>query len=604
MTASNAFVDFLRTYGPSASSKALYDEHVYQSSTEHGVDPIHVDRPLVGELITNFQGLDPRNIILTGTAGDGKTWHSRQVFTALGGTIAEWNAGEGIVEFPLPSGHRLVIIKDLSQFHEDPRQEGILSEMLQAILKSSSDSVFLLCANDGQLLRFFRTYVSKHPDASTVEEKLRTMLKEDGKPDPSLHLTMHNLSRRPQDELFDQLVDAVANHPGWKDCVTCPSSYAERDPIRRNLHILAKTSMRDRLRDLIRIAAANDTHLPMRHLLLLIVNIILGVSGKKTALMDCKLSGHLADQDETHLSNPYDNALGLNLKLDGNRDYLAFTVFQNFGIGQETNNAIDSLLIDGAPSDLYQRFVGSDELHGSKRFEAIRQEYRKGEADSFQRFQEALEAQRRRLFFVLPNDPKFGEMDPWRLSVFMHGGAYVEFCDALKNGQRTDKTIGRLVIGLNRSYSGAMCDDHDRVWFTAPAANTQSRIGRVLDIDLPLGDAPRDTITVNFDAKGSFNRPQIVVLMREKIGGPSHPIESNPLQPLLFEYLLRVQGGSLPGSFSRQCFEELRQFRLRVVAKLSHLKLIELDDLTQMSIVKLGTEGRLQRDSIGVTGAI
>ncbi|KUL96502.1 hypothetical protein DK26_06865 [Bosea sp. WAO] len=477
--------------------------------------------------------------------------------------------------------------------------------MLAAILRRNNTTAFLLCANDGQLLRFFRTYMTRHPDAVGVEETLRTMLKEDKESDPSLHLDMFNLSRRPQDDLFDRLVDAVASHSGWEDCDTCPSRYPERDPIRRNLHVLSKTSMRDRLRDLIRIAAANDTHLPMRHLLLLIVNIILGVSGqKKTGLMTCKLSGILADDDEAHLSNPYDNALGLNLKLDGNRDYLAFTVFRNFGIGQETNNPIDSMLIEGTPDDLYQRYVGSDELHGSKRFEQTRLQYRRGEADSFSRFQQALESQRRRLFFVLPNDAKGSELDPWRLSVFMHGGAYVEFCEALQNGQRADRTVGRLVIGLNRSYSGVMCDDADRVWFTAPAANTQSRVGRVLDIELPLGDAPRNMISVNFDAEGPYRRPRIVVTMRESMGAPATVVESNPLQPLLFEYLLRVQGGSLPGSFSRQCFEELRQFRLRVVAKLSQLKLIELDNLSHMMIVKLGMDGRLQQDSIGVTRTV
>jgi hypothetical protein len=77
-------------------------------------------------------------------------------------------------------------------------------------------------------------------------------------------------------------------------------------------------------------------------------------------------------------------------------------------------------------------------------------------------------------------------------------------------------------------------------------------------------------------------------------------IETNPLQPLLFEYLLRVEGGSLPGSFSRQCFEELRQFRMRVVASLTKRGLLDSEGVGDIEIVRLLPEGRLSADDIGL----
>ena len=67
---------------------------------------------------------------------------------------------------------------------------------------------------------------------------------------------------------------------------------------------------------------------------------------------------------------------------------------------------------------------------------------------------------------------------------------------------------------------------------------------------------------------------------------------------MLFEYLLRVKAGSLPGSFSRQCFEELRQFRLRVVAALARRDLIDAEGVNGISIVSLSSEGRLHADEI------
>ena len=65
---------------------------------------------------------------------------------------------------------------------------------------------------------------------------------------------------------------------------------------------------------------------------------------------------------------------------------------------------------------------------------------------------------------------------------------------------------------------------------------------------------------------------------------------------------MRVQAGSLPGSFSRQCFEELRHFRLRVVGSLARLGLIELDSLNEMRIIRPGLDGTLRQELIEVAG--
>ncbi len=597
----SSLVDYLRTYGPSASSDSLYDEHVLKSASLHKVDPIEVGSSLVSELVANFRSPDPHNVILTGTAGDGKTWHCRKIFTELGGTREAWNAGQGLVDLDLPGGRRLVVVKDLSEFHEDPRQEEILKGFLESLMGRRPDAVYLVAANDGQLLRFWRTYSRAHPEAGSVEATIRTMLKENEPTDPSLHLLMHNLSQKPHGDLFDSIVTAVQGHPGWSECDGCGLHVDGRCPIRRNLGILSETEMHNRLRDMINLAAANDTHLPMRHILLLVVNIVLGVSGRRSVLLDCNSARDLVSEGKEVLSNPYDNALGLNLRRGENRDYLAFSVFENAGIGQETNNAIDTLLIEAQPKESHDRYVANDPLHGANLFEEQRTRYRRGDADDFSEFQKALEAQRRRLFFVLPVTEKSDEFDPWRLSVFMHGGSYLRFSEDLSAGRSPDMIKSKLVVGLNRSYSGAMSDDGTSVWFTAPAGNTQSRVGRVLDIELPLGGTPRDIVAFDFDAGGTFGRPRMIITGRTGFRGPAEVIESNPLQPLLFEYLMRVEGGSLPGSFSRQCYEELRQFRLRVVARLSRLDLIALDDLKEMRIVRLDNDGHLRDESIGVT---
>jgi hypothetical protein len=596
----SALVEYLRTYGPIASSESLYDEHVLQAATQHKVQPLEIESPLLGHLLANFKSDAPYNVILTGTAGDGKTWHARKIFSELRGTKEDWAKGDGLAELRLPSGNILTVVKDLSQFHEDPRQQSLMEGLLDALLGRTLGKVYLVAANDGQLLRFWRNYSKTHPEAVTIGEAFSTMLKDGTEEHPDLRLLMYNLSQRPHDDLFERAVEAIEDHSGWADCNGCGLNQHDKCPIRSNLAALTKGEMRRRLRDMIQLAAANDTHLPMRHVLLLTSNIILGVSGKKSVLMDCATAKAMVAQDEQHLSNPYDNALGLNLRPGENKNYLAFTVFENAGIGHETNNAIDGLLIDQLPKDFHDKYVANDPIHGAVRFEGARAQYRRGDAEDFMAFQRGVEAQRRRLFFTLPSEDSDDNYDPWRLSVFIHGGNYLKFAEDLREGRSSERIKRRLVVGINRSFSGMMCEDDTRVWFTSPAANTQSRIGRVLDIDLPLGGSRRDTAAFDFAIGGTHNRPQIVITVRSDASSSPTIIERNPLQPLLFEYLMRVQGGSLPGSFSRQCFEEMRQFRLRVIARLTQHDLIIGDNVRETDIVRLDQDGRLRAESIGV----
>jgi hypothetical protein len=597
---SNPLVEFLRTYGPTASSDSIWDEHVTGAAAKLGVEPLHVPSLRVGDLVRIFRSSEAVNVILTGTAGDGKTWHCRQVFFELGGTEDEWARHDALAEVRV-GGRVLTVVKDLSWFFDKPDQKDILEGLLPALLGRAPDRQFLVAANDGQLLRFWREHAKDYPDAASVGDRIRTLLKEDAEHDPHLRLALYNLSRQSHDRLFDEVVDALDGHPGWAACAPCPLAQADRCPIRRNLRVLTGTDgtgMRGRLRELIRLAAHNDMHLPMRHVLLLAVNVVLGVSNRATGLMHCSTAHASVEENAAACANPFDNALGLNVAAVSQRQqYRAFTVFESMGIGRETNNAIDGLLVDGVPEDRYKALVSSDDQFAGKAFENIRRAYQRGNLEDFERFRTALEGQRRRLFFLLPSEGE-GLFAPWRLTVFTHGATYLRFAEDLAAGRPVDRIRHRLVVGLNRTYTGMMCDEGQAVWFAAPAANTQSRLGRVLDVAMRVGPSKKERIHFDFDANSPHGRPRMVVRAE---GGGDPIVDSHAMTPLLFEYLLRVHGGSLPGSFSRQCFEELRQFRLRVVAGLARRDLVDSDSLADMSLVRIGPDGALREEPIEVT---
>ncbi len=111
----NGWVVFLRQYGPVAGNDAMYDEHVLNSAKRNGVTPLRLDTGgTLEEIVANFLSEAPRSVVLTGTAGDGKTWLCREVWQSLGGSAQVWASDVKVRALELPCGARLVVLKDLS----------------------------------------------------------------------------------------------------------------------------------------------------------------------------------------------------------------------------------------------------------------------------------------------------------------------------------------------------------------------------------------------------------------------------------------------------------------------------------------------------------
>jgi len=153
---SNPLVDFLASYGPQASSNNLYDEFVVEAAKRTGCAALEIDQPLTAELIGLLQSATPKCVILTGTAGDGKTYTARKVAEALSGEARVWSNTQKIYPLPkpLPSGRSALFIKDLSEINEAEKNR-IFPDIMAALTGASTD-VFVICVNDGHLLKFFR----------------------------------------------------------------------------------------------------------------------------------------------------------------------------------------------------------------------------------------------------------------------------------------------------------------------------------------------------------------------------------------------------------------------------------------------------------------
>src|SRR5437588_13079535 len=88
----NEWLLFLRQYGPVPRNDNMYDETIQRSAHRCGIPPILFEHPAQDQVLGCFdqRTTDPSTVILTGTAGDGKTHLCRQVWTAMRGDPAAW----------------------------------------------------------------------------------------------------------------------------------------------------------------------------------------------------------------------------------------------------------------------------------------------------------------------------------------------------------------------------------------------------------------------------------------------------------------------------------------------------------------------------------
>lgn len=584
----NPLVDFLRSYGPLPSSNAQFDEHVQSTAKRKNVQPLHVTAAKKDALEKAWATPDRPSVVLTGTAGDGKTYTCRRALEEAGADMTDW-ASAKVLDVDVPDAGTVRVVKDLAELTDEEKAD-VYDAFAASVTGVEGAIPLIIASNDGQLVAFVRQFAARHADGAEIDETIRTMLVNESEESSTLSLKLYNLSRQPHDALFGEVVDAIVGHPDWVRCDGCTLLVAGTCPIRRNLAILAKSdepSLRLRLSHLIRIAALNGTHLPVRQLLLLCSNILLG-DGKNGGLIRCVDAHVIAQRDDAAARvNPYRNVSGLNFEPTERRQFRAFTVFDSFGLGRETLNAFDELMLEREPAEAFETFMAADALFGDPLLAKARAQYRAAPTDvDMPALHEALADQRRRLFFTLPEEK--GRLDPWLLTIFTGGGDYLRFAANLADGSDATKAKRHLMIGLNRVYTGLMTDDDDKLWLTGPAGNTQSRQGRVLDTAAPirLGKSAMERLSVDFDAKGLNGRPRLT------LSSDDDEVNSIDLTPLLFEYLTRIKDGSLPSSFSRQCLEELRQFRLRSVAKLAADGLIPQDP-HEVTLVRLPQSGKL-----------
>lgn len=610
------WIRFLRHYGPSARNDNMYDEHIRASAARSGLEPLHFEHPIENELLSLFGSSiqSPTSVILTGTAGDGKTHLCRQVWNQLGGDPHAWESDDVYfhINTTIAGAETTVhIVRDLTGLPETGRTGsfGTKTDLLEffsyTIFDPTSCSVFLIAANDGQLVdtwaRLNRTNDRVDDTGRLLEELLFNARQEE----EGSRLKLFNLSTIPTVDIFDRAFEAFINHEGWTYCQDEAGEdnqlFGRNCPIRRNYELLKSNQVRNRLRSLLELCDHNDTHLSIRRVLMLFANAVLGFAddqadGKKVPdrLLRAVDVPRVIESQMIAKASIYNNIFGGNLTEYRRNSHEIYEQLGGFRIGHETSNRIDNLLIYG-DSDIelkihFKQFLTDDEFFGANEsYRALQIAYIEGAdegSDDTEDFLEMLVSQRRGLFFKIPESLE-EELSPWDLSVFSFAGEYLSrVLRRLRDGRRIEKRlVARLTLGLNRIFLGMLVASDDELWLTTGLTGSNAKVSFILEDRLSVARDSWRFVTI---APNSSGFPVLRVAIAENV------VIDLKLTLTRFEFLSRVAEGVLPGSFSKECHEDMMAFKSRLLsaAKQQHVE-IEGDDAshTEFRFVELDEMG-------------
>lgn len=564
------WIRFLRNYGPIPTNGNLFDEHVNKALAKARVQPIILSTPHVDEMVGHFQSGQPGSILIAGTAGDGKTYHCRQLWTRLGGDPKIWAAGGAVSRLDI-GGRTIVFIKDLSELNGLEGNDAL--DGLELSVAGGGDSTsYVIATNHGQILDRLRKRKDREGHPSPMQQPIQdAFLQARGSHE---RLRVFDLSRSAHRQSLEEVLRGVADHPEWASCNGCNLNIDGRVcPIFENRVRIIGTAgggrLTRRLGDLIEIARLNGAHLPVRDLLALAANMLLGHPDAKEGLMTCSDVSRIQDKGTLDRASVYRNVFGANLPKRRAMSRPVFKTLALFGIGEETANGIDGLLVYGADDmrlrDSFDRFVASDPIYGTSiGFIAQQQRYLEGEEgarldEGADPFLSRLADQRQRLFFTLPDDESVA-YPFWGLTAFRFAGEYLALLAALESKRPVDeRTRSRLTQGLNRAMTGLLLDNADKLFVASSGGFTQSKVSVLCEAELPSRRTAGLGMAIRQDA--AAQRPCLDV----SVAPSAQSSIVFGLTPVRFEFLCRVSEGALPGSFSNECLEDLLAFKAKLL---------------------------------------
>jgi hypothetical protein len=557
-------------------------EQVDKLAASLGIPKVSFDHPARRLLLDCFPKATAkfRNVVLTGTAGDGKTSLCFELVAELTGRGPQANNGIEKVSIDTGSGIlTLTLIYDVTGWRK--RLDGNLSSENVALLESMAHSsfgdgndFFVLAVNDGQMHELFR---SLPPDAPEIVRKLERSLIDlhaRNESDCGERLRLINLSRISSEQIMQLCLTAVLDRREW----TCFAHeqdnplFSPTSSLARNFRALNTPDVRERLCVLARIADASGHHLPIRGVLCLLSNALLGHPDARDRVMRPGVEADtLLKAGNSHRAALHRTLFGENLTATNRRKREVYRFLSMLHIGEETTNDLDELFIFGSRDQelgaAYRELIAADPfLQRNPDFDGLVTRYIRGDMgdeDETTHFLAELSSERRRVF-VQASSQQFRTYALWKTSVFHHAR---EFLDDIVVPIQSGKSPSRLLLrkmasGLNRIWTGMLlADQANEIYLTTGLDLTTSPVSDIYLTQIELDSDP----------------PGLEIVGKEGTSVPVSVMHASgrdfrfDLTLPRFEFLCRVADGAMPSSFSRESCTDFMSLKQRCLRDL-HLR--------------------------------
>jgi hypothetical protein len=599
-TKGEKWIRLLRGYAPVADNEAMQAELVDKLANSLSIPKLAFDHPARKHLLDCFPSSTGafRNVVLTGTAGEGKTSLCFELVRELTGEIAKGTSGVEEIRVDTPAGSRkITLVYDVTAWRK--KTNGELSKdhvaVLERMAESSfavSDEFFVLAVNDGQMHELFRALPSDAPELLRKLQKNLIELHARSESDRGDRLRLINLSLVPSEQIMALCLAAVLNRPEWscfQDEGETPF-FSQSSSLYRNYQTLNTHEVRAKLIMLARIADATAHHLPTRGILCLLSNALLGHPDARDRVIRPGVEANTIGKAGTaHKAALHRTLFGENLTAINRRKREIYRFLSMLHIGDETTNDLDELFIFGSRDQelgaAYDELIATDPFsQRNPDFDNLLEQYIRGDINSEEEtknFLDELAAERRRVF-LQASQAQVQKYSLWRISVFHHAREYLE--EILKSLEEAKSParlhLRKLASGLNRMWTGLLLADHANEIYLATGLDlTTSPVSDIYLCQIELDSDP----------------PGLEIVRKEAGCTPEAVIRANgqefrfALTLPRFEFLYRVADGAMPSSFSREScadFMSLKQRCLRDLQLKTNSKSLQLIEIHGSGVIQ------------------
>jgi hypothetical protein len=500
------FFKFLSYYGLTSTNNASFDEYILNLSRKLNVKEIKVDNGFFDLIFDEFF-VNEKNIIISGTAGDGKTYLLRKLFF-------EWYNEEEFKKFipivPTSSGINVYFVKDFTELSKDDKL--FILEKVENIVFNSSNERFVIAVNDGILIDSLKEF---------KKDKLLKLIEDliDNKEHEKVALfdLFQTSSYRNFSLLLDEILERSKNVKcDYENCI-----------IHNNIKLIEQ--FKPQILKIIKISDLNYEHLTFRKLFMIIANMILGY--EKGVFSSCKEANKYYKNRDKIKSAFYNNIFLDNLN-DSSRE--KFKTFLELNIGKESLNLIDDKI-------LYEDIEIETLFFNKEKFEKIKEKYFEDNSN-YEELNQYLIYIRRYLFFS--NEELAKELIIYK---------YLdEFIEILKNEKVKNRIKQKIVVALNRIFLGELVDEKSELYIASSFTKSFSKVSDEIVDEVSIKDIKFEFQTSKIDK--SFKKFYLVIKNKKLL-----------IDLHLYEFLRRVAEGIMPLSFSMEYYEKVLNFKSKLI---------------------------------------